>query len=140
MNKVKTKVKRKLKNSVKNKIRGFTLIEVLIVSVLVSLFFIGLPQASSNFFHQKNYMLSKYRANSVAWNQLMQQYMIEQGINRTRDRAKQGTSVQWQQKWTWKKSDEKTLVGKVKKHTVQVYSEDNPRSPASELVVFITEN
>ncbi len=119
--------------------KGFTLIEVLIVSAIVSLFFIGLPQASSNFFHQKNYLLAKYRANNVAWNKLMEQYMIEQKLNRTRSQSTQGKVVQWQQNWQWKRTEERTLVGKIKKHTIQVYSEANKKTPATELVVFITE-
>ncbi len=119
--------------------KGFTLIEVLIVSAIVSLFFIGLPQASSNFFHQKNYLLAKYRANNVAWNRLMEQYMVEQKLNRTRSQATQGNVVQWQQKWQWKRFEERTLVGKIKKHSIQVYSETNKKTPATELVVFITE-
>ncbi len=121
------------------KYKGFTLIEVLVVSVLVSIYFIGLPQASSNFFHQKSYMLDKYRANIVGWNQLMEEYMIVQRLLNEGQTRKKGNVKLWEREWHWTKSSEKTLLGNMVEFKVQVSQQSQDNTTTAELVLFMSD-
>lgn len=116
---------------------GFTLIEVLVVTAIMSVFIINMPLTVSRLFSQKHYILQKYRASNIAWNQAMDYYQKHRRYLKTLVIESNGSKDSWGQSWRWARDSEDALAGGIMRHQFKVYEEKDNKVPIVSLVLFL---
>jgi type II secretion system protein I len=86
-------------------LRGFTLIEVSVALLILSLVLGGAVSMVQQYADERIRLRERFFSNSVAWNRLMQRYQHAQGwvaVNEGNDGATQGVDEQAGQDWRWR--------------------------------------
>ncbi|MFQ3324368.1 MAG: type II secretion system protein I [Pseudomonadales bacterium] len=104
--------------------KGFTLIEVLVALLIVSLVATGAFTAVSNFADQRVILTTRFAGHWIAWNKLAEEYQVSKGwVDATNYRAQTKGKVDVAgQQWHWFLTKEKTLVENFHRYEVKVFS------------------
>jgi general secretion pathway protein I len=133
--------------------RGFTLIEVLVALLIVSLVATGAYTAVSNFADQRVILTTRFSGHWIAWNKLAEQYQVSKGwVDATNYRAQTKGRVEASgQQWRWFLTKEKTLVENFHRYEVKVFSSEKLTqvsktalspdvSPSAQLALFLMDD
>jgi type II secretion system protein I len=133
--------------------RGFTLIEVLVALLIVSLVATGAFTAVSNFADQRVILTTRFSGHWIAWNKLAEQYQVSKGwVGATNYRAQTKGRVEVAgQQWRWFLTKEKTLAENFHRYEVKVFSPEKITqvsasalspdvSPSAQLVLFLMDD
>jgi type II secretion system protein I len=134
-------------------VRGFTLIEVLVALLIVSLVATGAFTAVSNFADQRVLLTTRFSGHWIAWNKLTEQYQVSKGwIDTTNYRAQtKGRADVAGQQWRWFLTKEKTLAANFYRYEVKVFSSEKliqastsalspDVSPSAQLALFLMDD
>ena len=106
-----------------NAMRGFTLIEVSVALVILSLVLGGAISMVQQYADERIRLRERFFSNSVGWNRLMQRYQYAQGWVAANERdsdATQGVDEQAGQDWRWKIKVEAALGKDFYRYEIQV--------------------
>jgi type II secretion system protein I len=133
--------------------RGFTLIEVLVALLIVSLVATGAFSAVSNFADQRVILTTRFTGHWIAWNKLAEEYQVSKGwVDATNYRAQtKGRIEAAGQEWRWFLTKEKTLVDNFHRYEVKVFSPEKMTqvsasalspdvSPSAQLALFLMDD
>jgi type II secretion system protein I len=133
--------------------RGFTLIEVLVALLIVSLVATGAFTAISNFADQRVILTTRFSGHWIAWNKLTEQYQVSKGwVDTTNYRAQTKGQVELVgQQWRWFLAKEKTLAENFYRYEIKVFSPEKLTqvsnsalspdvSPSAQLALFLMDN
>ena len=104
-------------------VHGFTLIEVSVALVILSLVLGGSISMVQQYADERIRLRERFFSNSVGWNRLMQRYQYAQGwvaANDGDDDATQGVDEQAGQEWRWKMKVEAAMGKDFYRHEMQV--------------------
>lgn len=104
-------------------VRGFTLIEVSVALVILSLVLGGAISMVQQYADERIRLRERFFSNSVGWNRLMQRYQYAQGwvaANEGDNGATQGVDEQAGQDWRWKMKVEAAMGKDFYRYEMQV--------------------
>mgnify|MGYP001033787355 FL=1 len=122
--------------------RGFTLIEVTIALVILSMTLSSAMYAVHQYADERIRMKDRFLANQVAWNNLMNRYQHSKGWTSGRDRTMlktKGIDEQGGQEWQWNLETEKAMGENLYRFEVQVGVAGSDRDQGS-LAVYLVGN
>ena len=122
--------------------RGFTLIEVTIALVILSMTLSSAMYAVHQYADERIRMKDRFLANQVAWNNLMNRYQHSKGWTSGRDRTAlktKGVDEQGGQEWQWNLDTEKAMGENLYRFQVQVGVAGSDRLQGS-LAVYLVGN
>lgn len=102
--------------------QGFTLIEVLVALLIIAYVGLSSQQRISQFFDDRDHLLSRQHAHWVAWDELMLQYQIAQGWypnNQTKP-EKRGQHETMGRTWFYQTSEEQTVTNNFYRYETSV--------------------
>lgn len=104
--------------------QGFSLIEVIIALLIASLIIGGSVITVGNIVDQRIGMQERFAAESIAWNKLMEQYQLIEGlVSETVDSAQSsGTNEALGRQWNWQLAAEATFGEDFYRYQVEVFS------------------
>lgn len=102
---------------------GFTLIETLVALLVVAIAYAGVATAVSQFVDQRLMLVERHSSHRIAWNRLMEQYLVSQGMELDEQNfaEKQGETTLQGVRWRWQLREEKTASGELVRYQVDVY-------------------
>ena len=121
--------------------RGFTLIEVLVALLVVAIAYTGVATAISGFVDQRLILVERTVSHRIAWNRLMEQYLVSRGIVVDQRRFAEGSGVERArgQTWRWQISEENAAGQGLVRYRVNVFPADESDSaPMGSLTAFFT--
>ncbi|MEH6548767.1 MAG: type II secretion system minor pseudopilin GspI [Pseudomonadales bacterium] len=118
---------------------GFTLIEVLVALLVLSVVLSGTYVSINNFSQQKRMLQQRWTAHSIGWNKLMAVYQRNRGWNAPEDSTTQsrGNEKSQGRKWQWEILVEPTLGQDMFRYEVEVA--DPEGKVHSNLVMFMVQ-
>ena len=120
---------------------GFTLIEVVVALVILSLVLVGAITMVHQYADQRGHMSSKLFSSQVAWNALIDQYIYTEGWIDNSERGGKplkGQAEQYGQNWEWEVEVEPAMGKDMYRYEVQV-SELGSDRISSSLALYIIE-
>ena len=125
----------------KSQIFGFTLLEVVIALLILSIVLTSSLQLIHRYADQRITMQDRIAANQVAWNRLMERYQIAEnwipanglGVQLTR-----GVDEESDRNWQWELKIEEAAGQNLSRYKVEVYSQ-NSRDSEAKLAVFMVD-
>jgi type II secretion system protein I len=116
--------------------KGFTLIEALVALLIVSLVLTSASMAIGGFVDQRTTLQSRFLAQSVAWNQIMEIHRYHQGWTSFQDGelSSKGQEELLQGNWNWEYREEPTSGQNMYRQTIEVYGEQ--ATPEAALTMF----
>ena len=125
----------------KSQICGFTLLEVVIALLILSIVLTSSLQLIHRYADQRITMQDRIAANQVAWNRLMERYQIAEnwipanglGVQLTR-----GVDEESDRNWQWELKIEEAAGQNLSRYKVEVYSQNSGDSEAK-LAVFMVD-
>ncbi|MAT50969.1 MAG: hypothetical protein CMK32_07285 [Porticoccaceae bacterium] len=120
--------------------KGFTLVEALVALLVVGIAYTGVSAAIAQFVDQRHRVMTRHISHRVAWNRLVEQYLIarDQRPNGNGTGERRGEVEQFGARWHWVVTREKTTGGDLVRYTVDVRQGDSPSSPAGALTAFFS--
>ena len=121
---------------------GFTLIEVMVALLVVAIAYTGVATAITGFADQRMMLVERHTSHRVAWNRMMEQYLVSNGIDiQQRDFAEPRGAVQARGgSWRWTMTEQNAAGKGLVRYQVDVFSpgatKDNP--PSGSLSAFFT--
>jgi type II secretion system protein I len=104
-------------------LRGFTLIEVSVALLILSLVLGGAVSMVQQYADERIRLRERFFSNSVGWSRLMQRYQHAQGwvaVNEGSDGATQGVDEQAGQDWRWRMKVEAAMGKDFYRYEVRV--------------------
>jgi len=124
--------------------RGFTLIEVLVALLVVAIAYTGVAQAIAQFVDQRLLLVERHTSHRVAWNRLIEQYAIANGLNvGEREFAeREGVVTARGGRWHWQISEQEAAGDDLIRYEVEVTPQDGGSSShvTGSLVAFFTQS
>ena len=120
---------------------GFTLIEVMVALVVLSLVLVGAISMVHQYADQRAHMSNKLFSTQVAWNALLDQYRYAEGWVDNSERGSKplkGQAEQYGQNWRWKVEIEPAMGKDMYRYEVQVSREGSDRISSS-LALYVIE-
>ena len=120
---------------------GFTLIEVVVALVILSLVLVGAISMVHQYADQRSHLSNKLFSSQVAWNALLDQYRYSEGWVDNSERGskpRKGQAEQYGQRWRWKVEIEPAMGKDMYRYEVQVVREGSERISSS-LALYIIE-
>lgn len=120
---------------------GFTLIEVMVALVVLSLVLVGAISMVHQYADQRAHMSNKLFSTQVAWNALLDQYRYTEGWVDNSERGSKplkGQAEQYGQNWRWKVEIEPAMGKDMYRYEVQVSREGSDRISSS-LALYVIE-
>ena len=107
----------------RGRISGFTLVEVLVALMVVAIAYTGVAAAISSFADQRLLLVERHTSHRVAWNRMMEQYLLSRGIDvQQRDFAGPWGSVTARGGvWRWQMSEQEAAGRGLVRYQVDVY-------------------
>jgi len=107
-----------------HKSTGFTLIETLVALLVVAIAYAGVATAVSQFVDQRLMLVERHTSHRIAWNRLMEQYLVAQSIqlDERNFAENKGETELRGNRWRWQVTEEKTASGDLVRYQVDVYS------------------
>ena len=120
-------------------VRGFTLMEVAVALLILSLVLASSLQVVGQYADERVLMRERFFANRVAWNRLLEKYeelegWHSSGLSTTRQR--EGSEMQGGADWQWKLGVEEAMGQQLYRFEATVVKESQKR-PSSVLAVFL---
>ncbi len=124
------------------RVSGFTLVEVLVALMVVAIAYTGVAAAISSFADQRLLLVTRHTSHRVAWNRMMEQYLVSRGIDvQQRDFAgRRGSVTARGGVWRWQMSEQEAAGRGLVRYQVDVYppaAADDDRASGS-LSAFFT--
>ena len=122
--------------------RGFTLIEVLVALLVVAIAYTGVATAISGFADQRLLLVERHVSHRIAWNRLMEQYLVAGG-NRIDEREfaqPSGIADARGIAWRWEVSEQKAAGEGLVRYEVNVFPKEggSRTTPTGTLSAFFT--
>ena len=119
--------------------RGFTLMEVAVALLILSMVLASSLQVVSQYTDERFLMRERFFANRVAWNRLLEKYQElegwhSRGLLNTRQR--EGSEMQGGADWQWKLGVEEAMGQQLYRFEATVVKKSQKR-PSSVLAVFL---
>ena len=124
---------------IKAEISGFTLLEVVVALLILSMVLTSSIQLVHRYADQRIKMQDRISANQVAWNQLMERHQIVENWVPSNDVAllrAEGVDEESDRTWKWELKIEPAVGQNLFRHQVQVYLQNSADSEAK-LAVFL---
>ncbi|MAJ87488.1 MAG: type II secretion system protein GspI [Cellvibrionales bacterium TMED148] len=124
---------------IKAEISGFTLLEVVVALLILSMVLTSSIQLVHRYADQRIKMQDRISANQVAWNQLMERHQIVENWVPSNDVAllrAEGVDEESDRTWKWELKIEPAVGQNLFRHQVQVYLPNSADSEAK-LAVFL---
>ena len=124
---------------IKAEISGFTLLEVVVALLILSVVSTSSIQLVHRYADQRVKMQHRISANQVAWNQLMERHQIAENWVPSNDVAlmsAEGVDEESDRTWKWELKIEPAVGQNLFRHQVQVYLQNSADSEAK-LTVFL---
>lgn len=101
--------------------------EVLVALTIISLAAAGALTAVGNFADQQGLLQTRLKAETVAWNRLLEEYRTSRGWqpSNASTAAAAGSEESGGRTWSWRLSSEETLTGFLIRYQVDVHAEEN---------------
>jgi len=103
--------------------RGFTLIETLVALLVVAVAYAGVTTAVAQFVDQRLILVERHSSHRIAWNRLMEQYLVflKLPVNEAEFAEETGVVSARSGRWRWQFSEEKAAAEGLVRYQVDVY-------------------
>lgn len=122
--------------------RGFTLIEVMVALLVVAIAYAGVATAISDFADQRLLLIDRQVSHRIAWNRMMEQFMLSRGIalNQPNLDGHRGVVAARGIDWQWEMTEQKASGKGLVRYHVDVYrrGDSAQASPTGSLTAFFT--
>lgn len=126
---------------VSEKSAGFTLIETLVALLIVAVAYAGVSTAVARFVDQRHILVERDTSHRIAWNRLMEQYLLSSGIavDEPRFGDNKGRVEAAGVDWDWRLTEEDAAGDNLVRYQVDVFAVAGDTSTASgSLAAFFT--
>lgn len=115
--------------------RGFTLIETLVALLVVAVAYAGVATAVTQFADQRLILVERHSSHRVAWNRLMEQYLVslKLPVNEPEFAEEDGVVSARGGRWRWQFSEQKAAAEGLVRYQVDVYPAIDQAAMASKI-------
>ncbi len=120
--------------------RGFTLIETLVALLVVAIAYTGVAAAVSQFVDQRILLVERHTSHRIAWNRLMEQYLVARGAapEESNFAEKNGVVSANGGQWRWQIDARQAEGQGLVRYQVDVFSAADSDRVSGSLTAFFT--